>query len=192
MFVLASKSPRRKELMKQITNDFLIEVSNAKEEIDPNDTPLEACRKIALEKGKVISINHYDDIVISADTIVVFDNQIIGKPKDENDAIRILHILSGNTHTVITCYHIFYKDIVLSNHSISEVTFNQLSDELISSYVATKSPLDKAGAYGVQDNEDFHIIKSVKGSLNNVIGFPVEEIKNDLIKNRLIYWTTPT
>ena len=178
--VLASSSPRRKDLMKEISSDFVIDVSNVDESVDPKLSPVEAVKTIALRKGEAVRIRHLDNIVISADTIVVIDNKIIGKPVDENDAVRILKLLSGRTHLVYTAYCLFYKDKLIEEVVESKVTFYELSDELIKDYVASKSPLDKAGAYGVQDNDHFLIVKEIKGSVSNVIGFPVDEIKQSL------------
>ena len=179
MVILASASPRRKELMKNIVDDFKIIVSDIDEEKSYHFSPLEAVIDIAKRKGEKVHQEHFDDLVISADTIVVLDEKIIGKPNDANDAKRILKELSNRTHKVITAYCLFKKDKFFENYVISEVTFNKLSDDLIDEYVKTGSPLDKAGAYGVQDNEKYHIIKAVKGDINNVIGFPVDAIKKD-------------
>ena len=179
-YVLASSSPRRKELMKEISEVFSIDVSNVDESVDKNLSPIEAVKEIALRKGKSVIVRHPNDVVISADTIVVIDNMIIGKPVDKDDAVRILKTLSDRTHIVYTAYCVFYKDKFIEEVIKSEVTFNELSDELIRDYVDSESPLDKAGAYGVQDNNYFHIIKEIKGSLTNVIGFPVEDIKVSL------------
>ena len=179
-YVLASSSPRRKELMKEISEVFSIDVPNVDETVDESLSPIDAVKVIALRKGEAVKSHHSKEVVISADTIVVIDNIIIGKPIDENDAIRILKLLSGRTHIVYTAYCIFYKDKFIEKVVESKVTFNKLSDEMIKKYVASKSPLDKAGAYGVQDNDNFNIIKEIKGSLTNVIGFPVEDIKVSL------------
>ena len=179
-YVLASSSPRRKELMKEISEVFSIDVSNVDETVDESLSPVDAVKTIALRKGEAVKVRHPNEVVISADTIVVIDNTIIGNPVDEIDAIRILKLLSGRTHVVYTAYCIFYKDRFIEEVVESSVTFNKLSDELIKEYVASKSPLDKAGAYGVQDNENFNIIKEIKGSLTNVIGFPIEDIKASL------------
>ena len=179
-YVLASSSPRRKELMKEISEVFSIDVSNVDESVDDSLSPVDAVKTIALRKGEAVKERHPNEVVISADTIVVIDNMIIGKPIDEIDAVHILKLLSNRTHIVYTAYCIFYKDKFIEKVVESSVTFNKLSDELIKEYVASKSPLDKAGAYGVQDNERYHIIKEIKGSLTNVIGFPVEDIKVSL------------
>lgn len=182
MIILASGSPRRRELMKQITNDYIVITSDIDEEKSYVLPPLEAVLDVAKRKGEKVFLEYPDDIVISADTIVVLNNQIIHKPINAEDAKRILGSLSNKTHQVITAYCIFSKGEFIENHVVSEVTFNQLNNVLIDDYVATGSPLDKAGAYGVQDNKQFPIIKNVIGSVDNVIGFPIKEIKRDLEK----------
>lgn len=179
-FILASKSPRRKELMARIVPSFQIEVESIDEDKSYKLGPVEAVHDISYKKGINIAQKHKDSVVISADTIVVLNNEIIGKPKDEADAVEILNKLSGKMHQVITGYSIFYKRNVLTNHVITDVVFEKLSNELIMQYVSSKSPLDKAGAYGVQDNNKFRIIKKITGSYDNVVGFPVDEIKNDI------------
>ena len=181
-YVLASKSPRRKELMKEILSSFIVDVSDIDEESSYNLSPIEAVKDIAFRKGEAVSYKYPDDIVISADTIVVHDNKIIGKPVDIDDAKRILTELSGEIHYVYTGYAIHYKDKVIIGCVESKVEFHKLSSQLIEDYAKTGSPLDKAGAYGVQDNDKFPIIKKVIGSIDNVIGFPVKEIKEDIRK----------
>ena len=179
-YILASKSPRRKELMKLISSDFLIAVEDIDEESSYKLTPIEAVQDIAKRKGEAVDSLYPNDLIISADTFVVLDNQIIGKPLDEKDAKRILKLLSGKTHYVYTGYRVKYLNKEVVNIVKSEVIFNELSDELIDRYVASKSPLDKAGAYGVQDNDTYPIIKKVIGSIDNVVGFPVKEIKESI------------
>ena len=186
MFILASKSPRRKELMKDICPSFSIVVSDIDESKSCYLPPLEAVIDIAHRKGEAVFNDYPNDIVISADTIVVIDNTIIGKPKNKDDAKRILKLLSGRVHHVITAYSIFSNTKIIQNHVISEVQFSKLAEELIDAYIATGSPMDKAGAYGIQDNEKFHIIDSIKGSYTNIVGFPVEQIKSDLKSNHLL------
>ncbi|MFA7032391.1 MAG: Maf family protein [Bacilli bacterium] len=186
MIILASQSPRRHELLKQIVPHFLIEVSHIDESTSLYLPPLLAVKDIAFRKGKEIAEKHPHDVVISADTIVVLDQQIIGKPIDEEDAKRILRLLSGKLHTVITAFCIFHDGTSMDRTVHSTVIMNKLDEKTIEAYVKTKSPLDKAGAYGVQDNASFHLIKSLNGSIHNVMGFPIEEIKSDLLINHLI------
>ena len=182
MIVLASASPRRRELLKRIVDDFIVTSSDINEEQSYAYPPLEAVLDIAKRKGLNIIDKYPNDIVITADTIVVLDNQIIGKPKDKKDAKRILKLLSNNEHEVITAYCIFNKGQMIEKYVSSKVLFYELSDDLIDRYIATGSPLDKAGAYGVQDNDKYPIVKAIIGSVDNVIGFPVEEIQKDLEK----------
>ena len=181
MIILASQSPRRKKLMgEDITHDFQIVISDVDEHVKGNPTPLEYVLEVAKRKGDKIHKQYPNDVVISADTIVTIDGKIIGKPKDPEDAFKMLKKLSGKTHYVYTAYVIMKDGNSLINVVESEVTFNELSDELINSYVASGSPLDKAGGYGYQDNADFALVKKINGSVTNVIGFPVEDIKEDL------------
>lgn len=182
MIILASASPRRREKMKEIFDDYEIIVSDIDESTSYNLPPLQAVLDIAQRKGEKIHEEHPHDFVLSADTIVVLDGEIIHKPVDEEDAKRILRKLSNQKHQVITAYCWFYKNKLLESYVMSDVYFNKLSDDLINRYVATGSPMDKAGAYGVQDSKDFHIIKEVVGSIDNVIGFPTKEIKEDYLK----------
>ena len=181
MIVLASKSPRRQQLMHRISDAFIIDVSHIDESTSLNMPPVEAVKDIAKRKGLDIAKNHPGDIVISADTIVVIDNMILGKPIDEADASRMLNLLSGRTHKVITAFCLIKDDKFYEEYVISEVTFNKLSQDLIDEYIKSGSPMDKAGAYGAQDNKDFLIVKDIKGSRDNVIGFPVDEIKKALV-----------
>lgn len=186
MIVLASKSPRRQQLMHRITDDFIVDVSHIDESTSLNLSPIEAVKDIAKRKGLDIVKRHPGKIVISADTIVVIDNMILGKPIDENDASRMLNLLSDRTHQVITAFCLLKDDKFLEEYVISEVTFYKLNQELINSYIKSGSPMDKAGAYGAQDNKDFLIVKNIVGSVDNVIGFPVDEIITALDKFKKI------
>ncbi len=186
MIVLASKSPRRQQLMHRITDDFIVDVSDIDESTSLNMSPIEAVQDIAKRKGLDIVKRHPGKIVISADTIVVIDNMILGKPVDEADASRILNLLSNRTHQVITAFCLLKDDKFYEEYVTSEVTFHKLSQKLIDDYIKSGSPMDKAGAYGAQDNNDFLIVKEIKGSWDNVIGFPVDEIKLALEKFKKI------
>ena len=185
MVILASASPRRKQLMKEeLFSSFAIIVPEIDESL--SFTKLEKVtdivKDIATRKCLKVSQDHPHDLVIAADTVVVIDNNIIGKPKDKEDAFKMLRMLSGKTHYVYTGYAIHQDDKLITNVVETEVLFNELSDELIKAYIASGSPMDKAGAYGFQDNYSFHIVNKIKGSYHNVIGFPTEEIKKDLNK----------
>lgn len=138
-------------------------------------------KDISLRKCLEVAKDHQDDLVIAADTVVVLGNEIIGKPKDKDDAFKILRELSGKEHHVFTGYALKQGDKLVQGIAISSVFFNELSDELINAYIATGSPMDKAGAYGLQDNDKkFPLVKKTSGSANNIIGFPTEQILIDL------------
>ena len=175
MVILASKSPRRKELLKKIFTDFEVRVSD-KDEIPRGDTPEERCVSVASQKAFAVK-KDFSDIVIGADTMVYMDGEYFGKPKDEADAIKMLKTLSGKTHFVYTGYAIIYNGETYTGFDCSTVKFKKLSDESIKEYVSGKSPLDKAGAYGIQDGV---VVDSFEGSYDNIMGFPTEKIKEKL------------
>lgn len=159
---------------------FKVVISHADEHFPHELTdPKDIVKFIAKEKGEIVAKDYPNDIVISADTIVVIDNKIIGKPKDKDEAYKMLRMLSDRYHKVYTGYAIFKEDKIINKVVESKVLFNELSDKFIYDYIATGSPMDKAGAYGLQD-KDFPVVKEVIGSIENVIGFPTKEIKMDL------------
>ena len=139
-------------------------------------------KDIAKRKCLKIAKEHPNDLVIAADTVVAIKKKIIGKPKDKEDAFNMLKMLSNEKHYVYTGYAIHQNDKLINDVTKSVVYFNDLSDELINAYIASGSPMDKAGAYGYQDNQDFALVKKINGSVSNVIGFPVEDIKLALKK----------
>ena len=177
-YILASKSPRRNELLKMLIPNFIVEVSNV-DESKIKETPYKLSEKLSYLKAKAIFKKHPDATVIAADTIVILNNEILGKPKDEQDAFRMLKELSNNVHDVVTGFTIMSQDKCITKSVLTKVYFNELTDELINAYIATKSPLDKAGAYGIQDKK-FPLIKNIDGSYYNVMGLPIEEMKNYL------------
>lgn len=185
MVILASASPRRKQLMKDLFPSFNIIVPEIDESLSfkKYQDVKDIVRDIATRKCEKVSADHQKDLVIAADTVVVIDNEIIGKPKDEKDAYRMLKKLSNKTHFVYTGYAISKDNKMITGLVKAEVTFNDLTDEIINDYIATGSPLDKAGAYGYQDNKDFALVKKINGSYHNVIGFPTEEIDEDIKRN---------
>ena len=180
MIILGSKSPRRKELLAELIKEFVI----IPPQIDEYLYPFEL---LSLAKAKVIAKDNPDAIIISADTIVIKDGAIYGKPKDKEEAFKMLKELSNNKHEVKTVYSIYSlnKNIELTRVVTSKVYFNLLSDELIKRYVDTLSPLDKAGAYGIQDKE-FNLVNHIEGSYTNIVGLPVDELNEDLISLKII------
>ncbi len=173
--VLKSSSPRRKEILEQLNLDFIIKTFDVDETLNPNLTPKENVKNLGLKKALVNKDEFKDYIQIGCDTIVVFDNVIYGKPKDEVDAYNMLKKLSGNMHYVMSGLAVIYKDIILSDVVESKVYFKKLTDDEIYDYIKTKEPFGKAGSYAIQGigNE---LIEKYEGSLSNIIGLPKEKL----------------
>lgn len=173
MFILASSSPRRKLLLKKIVPEFVIIPPS----IDESALPLEAKDlpgELSKEKAYAVFAEHPDDEVLACDTIVVLEGKVLGKPLDEEDAIRMLKEESGKKQIVLSGYTYLRKGKEITRTVSTEVIFNELSEDDIRRYVETKKPLDKAGAYGIQDG--FPLIKGIVGSFDNVMGLPTEDI----------------
>ncbi len=175
MIILASQSPRRKELIKKLTNDFVVIPANIDEKalhVPPHDLPGE------LSKLKAYSIysQYPNDTVLACDTVVILNGELLEKPSSKEEAKLMLHKLSNNKHVVISGYTFINKDKEITRTVKTYVYFNKLDDDLINRYVESGSPMDKAGAYGIQDKE-YNLVKCIEGSLDNVIGLPVEDIK---------------
>lgn len=175
MLILASQSPRRKELIKKIEPNFIVIPSDFDEELvhlPAHELPAELSRQKALSIFK----NHPEDKVLACDTIVVLEDEVLGKPHTKEIAFKMLKELSGKKHTVISGWTLMTKEKTVTRTVETEVYFNELSDEIINAYIETGSPMDKAGAYGIQD-EKFHLVNHIVGSMDNVIGLPTEDIK---------------
>lgn len=175
MFILASKSPRRKELTKMLVDDFEIVVPNIDENI-PVSIPSDTAKIISKFKAYKIFADYPTATILSCDTIVVIEGELMGKPKNAADAHRMLRKLSGKKHHVISGFTLLSPKLEVNKNVVTEVTFNDLSDELIAAYIKSGSPFDKAGAYGIQDKE-FNLVKKINGSYYNVMGLPVEELR---------------
>ena len=177
MIILASNSPRRKQLLEDAGFDFTIIPSNFIEGENPGLSPEKYAEFLAENKAKTVLEANADAVVIGADTIVVLNGEILGKPTSPENAVEMLEKLSNKTHSVITGYAIVSKDKTVSGYDITKVTFNNLTKEFIAKYVASGSPMDKAGAYGIQDGD---LVKEILGDYNNVVGLPVYKIKKVL------------
>lgn len=173
--ILASNSSRRYHLLKKLGYPFTVEASNIDEHIDKNLSPYQAIEKLAYEKGKPISDKYNDALVISADTVILFNDEFIGKPKNEVEAVNILKKLSGNEHEVISGVAISYQGKVETFHQVSRVTFKKLDDEMINNYLAYDESLDKAAAYSIQDH-GMELVAKVEGDMNNIIGLPIDDL----------------
>ncbi len=171
--ILASASPRRRELFSRITENFEIIPAKGEERADLSSPPEDIARALAKAKcDEVFSL--CGGLVVGCDTIVVYGGRVLGKPEGADDAKSTLRMLSGKTHEVITGVCVRYKQKTLIKSEVSEVTLNALTDDFIDGYVAGGSPLDKAGSYGIQDEG---VVKLCRGSFTNVVGMPVDTVK---------------
>ena len=177
--ILRSASPRRKELLEKANYKFTINVADIDETMDDNLTPYENVKRLGLLKASVNQEDFYGNILIGCDTIVVYDGVIYGKPTDEQDAYNTLRRLSGKKHQVMSGVGIVYKDSVYNFVSVSDVYFKELSDEDIWNYIKTGECFGKAGSYAIQGIGNT-LVDHYEGSLENIIGLPIEEVKNVL------------
>lgn len=178
--ILSSNSPRRKELFAGLGIDFDVRVISGIDESYPSDIPLkDVPQYIAKEKAAAYDIAT-DELVVTADTVVIVDNEILGKPVDEDEARKMLRELSGRSHEVITGVCLTTCELQRSFAVTSEVTFKKLSEEEIEYYVKNYHPLDKAGAYGIQEWIGYIGVTSLYGSYFNVMGMPVQRIYEEL------------
>lgn len=178
VLVLASQSPRRRELLKLITEDFIICPDDSPENASLGLKPCEYVSVLSKEKCLNVSKKFSDDsIVIGADTVVVSKGEILGKPSNEDEAKNMLKMLSDDFHTVYTGVCIVRKsdNKCISFFEKTDVYFYKLSDDEISRYVQTKEPMDKAGAYGIQEKGAL-FVKKVEGDYNNVVGLPLARL----------------
>jgi septum formation protein len=171
--VLASASPRRAELLRAAGIDFDVMAANVDETLKPDESAREYVARLAEEKARAIHARDDTRTVLAADTVVVADRQILGKPLDEADARRMLRLLSGRTHEVLTAVSIFHPGgIVDTRVEATGVEFAPLSESDVDWYVSTGEPLDKAGAYAVQGLAS-RFVPRIEGSYSNVVGLPV-------------------
>ena len=179
--ILASKSPRRREILENTKVRFSIKDSNIDEIMLENETPIETVKRLAYEKALNVANDNKEALVIGADTIVVINDTILGKPKDEKQAFDMIKLLSGKTHNVITGFALINLDNNkrVIDYEISTVTFKELSEESIKDYIQTKESLDKAGAYGIQGYGAL-LVKEIQGDYFNIVGLPISKISDCL------------
>ena len=173
MLILASASPRRKELLKKVAPSFLVIPSNYDERslhLSASALPLEESKMKAYE----VFSRYPNEEVLSCDTVVVLRDKILGKPRDEEDAVRMLLMEQGQTQVVLSGYTYLREGKEISRTVATKVHFNPLSEAQVREYVSTKKPLDKAGAYGIQDG--FPLVSYIEGSYDNVMGLPTEDL----------------
>lgn len=180
--ILASASPRRKEILENTNVKFKIMSSMIEELTLDNESPCQMVMRLAFEKGMDIASRQKSDLIISADTIVVLDDIILGKPKDEIQAREMIKSLSGRSHQVITGISLINLDNnkKIIDYVISNVKFKSLSEQDINDYIATKESLDKAGAYGIQGYGAL-LVDEIQGDYFNIVGLPISRL-SDLLK----------
>ncbi len=180
--ILASKSPRRQELLKLMNIDFRIVLKEVDESYPDGLSPIEIALHIAEKKCHAFDEMVDDEVVVTADTIVSIDDQILGKPETPEHAIAMLQTLSGRKHQVITGVCILYKHQYNLFYDVSDVLFRTLTDDEIIYYVNKYQPLDKAGSYGIQEWIGLTGIVKIDGSYTNVVGLPTEKLYQQLLK----------
>lgn len=183
--ILASASPRRKELLSFITTDFIVRISDADESTVKELSPEETAKTLAAIKGDAVSELYPDNTVISADTIVVLKDKILGKPHSREEAFSMLSSLSGQTHTVFTGVQIISNGKKTVFAEATSVTFYPLTETEINAYIDTNEPFDKAGAYGIQGKGSL-LIKEISGDYYNVMGLPVAKLARIMRENGII------
>lgn len=179
--ILASKSPRRSEILKNAGFEFTVRVSDADETLPDGISPEEAVQLLARKKAEVVKRN-CGEMIIGADTVVVSDGKILGKPRDGGEAFSMLRALSGRTHFVYTGVCAVTEEKTETDFMKTEVEFLALSDEEISDYISSGEPFDKAGGYGVQGLAS-KFVKSIKGDYFSVVGLPISLIYEKFLKN---------
>jgi septum formation protein len=172
MVVLASASPRRRDLLNLIGVDHEVRPADADESYAPGEDPAAHAERLAREKAALIAVGARESLVIGADTIVVIDGKVLGKPRDADDAVRMLRMLSGRTHFVITAVAAAFEERMASAVEQVSVTFRELGDDEIEAYIATGEPMDKAGAYGIQ-GYGATIVKRIEGDYFAVMGLSI-------------------
>ncbi len=182
--VLASASPRREEILKMILPDFIIHPSDYVEKNHQNADPSSLVLYHAIEKAKSVAGDHPNSWIIGADTVVVKDDIVLGKPVDRNDALRMLEFLSGATHSVFTGYCVLNSDNgkYLKGYEKTNVTFQVISDEMAVHYIDHFHPFDKAGSYAIQDFSTV-FLKKIDGCFYNVVGFPLAKFYNQILND---------
>jgi septum formation protein len=181
--VLASASPRREEILKKLNLKFTIVPSKINEEEFTESDPVELVKKLALEKAKSVSELVEEAIVIAADTVVVYNNKILGKPEDEADAKEILSYLSSNQHQVITGVAVLNSQTKESHvdHNITDVKMMTMTEKEIDNYIETGEPMGKAGSYAIQGYGGL-FVEEIKGSYHSVMGLPIHQLAKLLDK----------
>ena len=173
--ILASASPRRSEILRNAAIAFTVDAAHVPEQPFPNERPVDYAQRLARDKARAVYARHPDSAVLGADTVVVIDEHLLEKPVDEHDAERMLRLLSGRTHQVITGVRLVAPGFERSAAEITQVTFSPLSEDEIEYYVQTGEPMDKAGAYAIQGIAS-RWVERIEGCYFNVVGLPLPRV----------------
>ena len=181
---LASRSPRRRKLLKQLGIKFKSFSVNLDEKINGGEKPVNLVKRLTIEKLELARKKIKSGLIITADTIVVLNNKIIGKPKNKKEAVQYLKLLSGKQHIVFTGFAVMNipANKIIVDYEKTEVKFRKLEDDEINDYVLSGSPLDKAGAYGIQDDFGAVFVEKINGCYYNVVGLPLTKLYQALRK----------
>lgn len=179
--LLASESPRRRELLQMTGIPFFVTSARIEEKFDESLSIYEAVQKLAKQKAEAVFKNYENELIVAADTIVVINGEVLGKPKDVDDARRMLSLLSNNTHEVITGVALLSKDVDEVFYEVTQVTFGELSDQDIEWYIKSKEYYDKAGGYAIQ-GKGMVFVEKIVGDYTNVVGLPMHHLIKNLKK----------
>ena len=180
--VLASKSPRRQELLKNIISNFKIEVREIEETFPDTLKGGEIAQYISEQKANAFKHTNENSMIITADTIVCLEDKVLGKPKSHENAFEMLRSLSGKKHTVFTGVSLLFKNKLTSFYDETNVSFYELSDEEINEYIKNHQPFDKAGSYGIQEWMGYVGIQKIEGDFFNVMGLPLHRLYREIDK----------
>jgi septum formation protein len=189
-WILASQSPRRRELLSRLVSEFEVIVDDSDEVLIPDELPEKTVRRLAEEKARNVAEKIQNDaLILAADTVVVLNNQILGKPKDEEDAFHMLSALSGNWHQVFTGIAVLDAKTGRCETAVemTKVQFRALTEAEIRRYIESKEPMDKAGAYGIQDKGAL-LVEGIEGDYFNVVGLPLCRLGTLLRESFQIEW----
>lgn len=175
ILILASASPRRSELLRNAGIPFEVDPADIHEAPLAGEAPMDYAQRLARDKARAVIARHPDAVVLGADTVVVIDQHLLEKPANAEDSARMLRLLSGRTHQVITGVCLLAADSELTQAEVTEVTFVEISEQEIADYVATGEPMDKAGAYGIQGMASRWVAR-IEGDYFNVVGLPVARV----------------
>src|SRR5208282_2645753 len=186
--ILASASPRRSELLRNAAIAFTVEPAHVPEQPFPNENPIDYAQRLARDKARAVFARHPDNAVLGADTVVVVDEHLLEKPASEQDAARMLRLLSGRSHQVITGVCLVAPAFERTEAEVTQVVFSSLSEDEIAFYVRTKEPMDKAGAYAIQGIAS-RWVERIEGCYFNVVGLPLPRVYRMLRAARVVTGT---